>query len=96
MTGEEDEGFQDDWLSNLYGRGHRASTGSTMSSHSTGKRRREEREGGRGERRRKGREGGRGEGGEGEGTRGNVPKLLTEEKREGQQHKIDYHIAGNF
>ena len=39
VTGEEDEGFQDDWLSNLYGRGHRASTGSTMSSHSTGKRR---------------------------------------------------------
>uniref|UniRef100_A0A1X7SQ49 Uncharacterized protein n=2 Tax=Amphimedon queenslandica TaxID=400682 RepID=A0A1X7SQ49_AMPQE len=36
VTGEEDEGFQDDWLSNLYGRGHRASTGSTMSSHSTG------------------------------------------------------------
>ena len=43
VTGEEDEGFQDDWLSNLYGRGHRASTGSTMSSHITGKRRREER-----------------------------------------------------
>ena len=62
VTGEEDEGFQDDWLSNLYGRGHRASTGSTMSSHSTGKRRRRE-ERGRRERgeegRKEKREGGR-------------------------------------
>ena len=89
VTGEEDEGFQDDWLLNLYGHGHRASTGSTMSSHSTGKRRRRRGKGGRGERKRKGREGGRGEGREGEGARGNVPKLLTEEKREGQQHKIE-------
>ena len=57
VTGEEDECFHDDWLLNLYGRGHRASTGSTMSSHSTGERRRRRGEGGRGERRRKGREG---------------------------------------
>ena len=66
VTGEEDEGFQDDWLSNLYGRGHRASTGSTMSSHSTGKRRRRR---GREEGEGRGREGGEGrgrEGGEGE------------------------------
>ena len=67
MTGEEDEGFQDDWLSNLYGRGHRASTGSTMSSHSTGKRRRR----GKGGRRRE-RKGGRRGGG-----RGNSIKLTN-------------------
>ena len=47
VTGEEDEGFQDDWLSNLYGCGHRVSTGSTMSSHSTGKSRRRRGKGGR-------------------------------------------------